>query len=256
MINNRKASMALAGLMIVVPVLSVWAQDSAEDNSETPPGWIVGLAYIAAPDPYVGSVDDASTVVPLIGYIGERLTWIGPSLQYTLLDVSALQLGIEASYRFEGFDDDNMLNRELERRSGSLDIGLTADYGPFSLEVATDASDTHNGAEATFGASLDYAFSDRLSLSPALSVTYKNANLANYYYGVSQREATTARPAYTPGSAVNVTAGVELNYAFSPRVLITLGVDVEQLDRTLRDSPLINSNRQVSAFAGVLVDLF
>ena len=89
-----------------------------------------------------------------------------------------------------------------------------------------------------------------------MSATYKNAKLTNYYYGVNATEATANRPAYAPGSALNFAAGVELNYTLSQRSLITIGLDLEHLDNSLRASPLINSNRQWSAFAGVLFDVF
>ncbi len=256
MFMKRNALSAVCGLCIGISGLSACADDSSDDGGNSPPGWIVGLAYISAPDPYVGSVEDASTVVPLVGYIGERLTWIGPSIEYRLLEVSALQLGIEARYRFEGFSDDNMLSGELDRRDGSFDVGFTLDYGPFALDVVTDASGTHNGSEARLGAGLEFDLSDRLSVAPSVSATYKNAKLTNYYYGVNATEATANRPAYAPGSALNFAAGVELNYTLSQRSLITIGLDLEHLDNSLRASPLINSNRQWSAFAGVLFDVF
>lgn len=256
MFTKRNALVAICGLCSGINGLNACAKDPAGNDRNEPPGWIVGLAYISAPDPYVGSVDDASTVVPLVGYIGERLTWIGPTIEYTLLEVSALQLGIEARYRFEGFGDDNMLSGELERRKGSFDVGFALDYGPFALDVVTDTSGTHNGSEARLGVAMEYELSDRLNVAPSVSVTYKNAKLTNYYYGVSNAEASADRSAYSPGSALNYAAGMELNYTLNHRALITAGVNLEHLDNSLRASPLINSSQQWSAFAGVLFDVF
>lgn len=249
---------SVIGPMLSAPVLGQNSITEPESGDETQaaPGWIAGIAYLSAPDPYVGAVDDASTLVPLIGYVGERLTWIGPSIEYALVDSDDFKLSLSAGYRFEGFDSDSVLATELERRQGSLDMGFSADYGPFTLSASTDVSGTHNGSQATLGVSHGLKLTERLSVSSDLAGIYKNARLSNYYYGVSAAEATSARRAYTPGSAVNVRAGIELTYAINSRVLLNLGVDVERLDRSLRDSPIVNDGTQWSALMGVIFDIF
>ena len=61
----------------------------AEPGPAEPPGWLVGAGYVVAPNPFGADVDAVSTPLPLLGYIGERRTWLGPYLRYEFVDAGS-----------------------------------------------------------------------------------------------------------------------------------------------------------------------
>lgn len=68
---------ALAITFTPLTVTHVAAQESVLATDYDISGWVVGFEYVAAPEPFVGDAESASRFVPVIGYVGERLTWLG-----------------------------------------------------------------------------------------------------------------------------------------------------------------------------------
>jgi outer membrane protein len=88
-------------------------------------------------------------------------------------------------------------------------------------------------------------------LEPRVGAVWLSTDSADYYYGVRPEEARPDRPAYEPGSTVNLTAGL---FAFAPvtrRWVFQGFVEAERLGGDLRDSPIVDQDLGWTAFSGL-----
>ncbi|MEM8982670.1 MAG: MipA/OmpV family protein [Pseudomonadota bacterium] len=232
-------------------------QEQNRSQAFQPPGWIVGAGYVAAPDPFVGDAGN-DTPFPLIGFIGERLTWLGPNVSYQLAGNETWSVTAAGGLNFLGFDADtnDPALAGLIERDNAIEAGLDLVYGPLSLDLRQDVSGTHDGFSARIGASQGWQISRRLSLEGSVFVDYLSEDLADYYYGVSPTEALSGRAAYGVNAATNVGVGAQFMYRINKRAFVISRIDFTRLDDTISDSPIASDTEQVSAFIGIAYELF
>jgi outer membrane protein len=80
---------------------------------------------------------------------------------------------------------------------------------------------------------------------------WQSDDMANYYYGVLPQEARPGRPAYAPGSAVNLTAGAFVFTPVSRRLLLQSFVRYERFDSNIEASPIVDRSGAVTGFAAL-----
>ena len=244
--------------ILLFPAMNASAQSDSELNINEYPGWIVGAGYVAAPDPFIGDADDASQFFPIIGYIGERLTWMGPYAEYKIFGDEMLSTSAVVDVDFSGFDSDSaepLLGGLTERKSAVL-VGFDVDYGPVSLSGRTDVSGRHNGSSFDLAFTQGMELSDKFSLEAGLSAEWQSRDIVDYYYGVTAIESTSTRPIYSPGNAINVGAGLELTYQLNGRSILFFGADAMRLDSEIARSPIVDDDYEFSAYAGFVYQLF
>jgi outer membrane protein len=127
--------------------------------------------------------------------------------------------------------------------------GWGAAYAEF-LHAATDAS---RGNELRLGYRYEWR-AGRLSLRPHAMLGIRDAKLNNYYYGVQPGEATAARPAYEPGSGVNLQLGLYGAYALSERWRLLAGVSATRWSQSVRASPVVADRIQTAFTVGLMYD--
>lgn len=248
----------LLGALLTVLAHKVAAQDNSSEHAGNYPGWIVGLGYVVAPDPFVGKAKDASQPFPIVGYLGERLTWLGPYVSYRIMDDDLFAVSAVAEVRFDGFDaesGDPLLLGLSERRS-AVETGLDVDFGPLSLSARTDISGRHKGSSVELGFTQTWELGHQFGLETGVSAEWQSDDIVNYYYGVSATETSTGRPEYTPGSATNFGADVQLSYRLGDRSTLFLGVDGRRLDKRITRSPIVDDDYEFSAYVGFVYQLF
>ena len=249
----------IAGALIVVAAAdSAVGQTLDQSAEEQAPGWIAGLAYAVAPDPFVGDADTLSTPFPIIGYLGERFTWLGPSISYDFVADDNWTIAAAGELNFLGFEEDSAepLLAGLTDRENAFEVGLDVAYEGIGLQVRQDISSTHDGMSANLGYATGWPVSERLALEVSLSVDYLSRDVADYYFGVSALEANTTRPQYSVGDAVNFNAGAQLIYRINRRTLFVGSIGITRLDDAITDSPIVADSTQYDAFIGVVYDLF
>ncbi len=231
---------------------------AAQSMDNEAPGWLVGIGYVHAADPYIGDAEDASTPVPLVGYIGEHLTWLGPYLSYEWIQTDQLSLRTSLELGFDGFDSDSddVLLAGLEKRKSALEAGIEVDYGPLSLGAKTDISNRHGGSSLSASIGNAWQLNKRLSLEASLSAQWLSRDIVDYYYGVSSAEALTSRPVYTPGQALNTGIDIQLSYQLGERSMVFIGADAMRLDKEITNSPIVEDDYESSAFVGFVYQLF
>lgn len=132
-----------------------------------------------------------------------------------------------------------------------LGIEMLSDgaWGSLQLTAYADASNTHDGYELA----VDYGYGwrrQRLYLEPSLGLSYKSADLNNYYWGVTSEETANVIPAYEAGAGINSHVRIMFGYQFTSRVGFSIVAEYEQLSSAAAGSPIVDEDAVVGWFAG------
>lgn len=225
-----------------------------------PPRWSAGLGMVLSDSPYAGE-GQRLRAFPLIGWEGERFYLRGPNLGVRLLEDESLQVGAALSVRLDGFDADDLGRRELaangvdrdllDDRSDGIDATLTLRWRGAPLELEAEAR--HDISGASEGSELRARLERPMQAgpwrwSPFLQLRWLSADLAGYYYGISQREALRGLPGYSPGSVLQPELGVALSRGFRSGWFVQGSVRYSRLPDDLADSPLLEDDAESSLF--------
>lgn len=215
--------------------------------------WGLGLGAVGQTSPYRGSNATPAQVIPALVYIGERLQWTGPRLRYTLLGQTDWRLALQADLRlgaYEESESDYLAGLGDRRTTLMLGLNLIRELPAgidLSLSASGDLLDRSGGQRASL--SFDRGFQwGNARLSPSVGLTWLSAELAGYEFGVPSDAATDWRPAYDPGSALNPELGLSVLYELTPGWQLVGRLTLESLDKSLRDSPLVEEQRLYKGF--------
>lgn len=197
---------------------------------------------------------DTFDLVPLYLYEGRYLYAHGTEFGAHLFRNDTFAVSALARYRFTRVEPgDDPLLAGLEEREQTLDGGIAAQvrggWGQLQAEWLTDLLGRHEGQEAN----LTYRYRwdlGELMLSPFVTYTWQDSNLANYYYGVSPEEAGPGLPAYLPGASQHFSYGLNAWYNLSDHVFLFGNAGFTTFDSAVQNSPLMEDRGQVEAFLG------
>ena len=214
-----------------------------------------GLRFGQSPYLAADSEDErALDLLPLYLYNGKYFFARGSSGGLHVLRNDALEINLYTRFRFQRLDpDSNEYYAGLEEREQTLDAGielaLRRKWGELRLDWVADTLDRHNGQETR----ISYRYridSGPIKISPFLSWTWQDANLTNYYFGVSEAEATPDRPAYLPGSSQWVSFGLTASWQLADNVTFFGNVAFAGTESKVFDSPLVEEDSMSTAFIG------
>lgn len=198
-------------------------------------------------------------LLPLLLYESKYVYLHGYRMGLKLYDTPEQLVDVFVSHRFEGFPYDK-LPASLEGMAGrdtGTDFGLSFErrgaWGAAFVELLHDVSGASSGSEARLG----YFYERRRGpwrLRPYATVSWRDATLNNYYYGVLPGEATATRSAYEPGSGVNLDFGVYADYHLTERWRLLGGLSLTQWSKGVADSPIVSGGTQLKALAGFAYD--
>ncbi len=144
---------------------------------------------------------------------------------------------------FKGMDD----------RKESIDLGLRliADTGVLSSAVFEITRDVYasKGVEASLkiGGITPHAQhwtgNREVSLAAVAGVRYKDKKVANYYYGVKDKEATSLRKAYKAKAATTPFVGLEALANLTKHISLTADLGISKTADSVRNSPLTDSKK-------------
>lgn len=184
---------------------------------------------------------------PLFISNGQAGSFIAGSDQWGL----ALAIGL-ADIEDKSRDDSKQLKGMHKLNTvivGTVQSFIDTDYGQFSAGLEQDISNQHKGYAANVG----YSYSLELGhwlIEPAISATWINEDISNYYYGVEKKEVTSNRAAYQPGSASYLNTEINLVYFFNRNHALALGISYSHLSNNISDSPIVNHSSTSSAMVG------
>lgn len=160
--------------------------------------------------------------------------------------------------RFEGFASDNVPQSAvgMAQREFGTDVGFGARLrlgeGSAFAEYLRDAESLSEGSELVLGYRFDRWWRGRLRLRPYAALSWRDAKLNDYYYGVRPEEASAERPAYRAGSGFDTELGLQAAYALGGGWQVLAELGVKRLSDAVRSSPIVDSGTVPSASLGLL----
>ena len=216
----------------------------------------VGAGVIGRGSPYVGSNATVSKAIPAITYNGERLQWLGPTVQYGFVGTGRWRIAGVASYRLGVYEeDDSTALAGLGDREDTLMAGLGLRYElpggvNMQLQYQHDVLDRIGGGTAT--ASLTKAYQAGWArLSPRVQANWLSADIVNYDFGVPVAAATPTRPAYRAGDSVSIAVGFGSFIELTESWRVVLNLSLEFLPDEIAASPIVGDDRVLEGFAAI-----
>jgi len=232
------------------------------DILNTPGSAGLGLAIRASTSPYLkgGTRYD---LLPLYLYEGERIFLRANRAGVKLFNDAGRSAGqrfdVFIEQRFEGFPAENLPDSlaGMASRDSGIDLGLAyrlrQSWGTLRAELVRDVGSASRGYEARLGYGYEWR-SGPWSLRPDVSVSWRDAKLNNYYYGVRANEAIAGRAAYAPGSGAQAQLGLYGSYDISERWRLLAGVSATLLSASVRNSPIVEKRVLPAVYIGAAYD--
>jgi outer membrane protein len=85
-----------------------------------------------------------------------------------------------------------------------------------------------------------------------VTLAWRDAKLNDYYYGVRPEEATADRPAYSPGSGLNLEIGALAAYRLTERWQVLAGAGVTRWSNGVSESPVVDNGTQFYWMLGLM----
>jgi outer membrane scaffolding protein for murein synthesis (MipA/OmpV family) len=244
-----------SAILLLLAAQSVIAQEVGQipiiDAPPQTPGLGGGVRVSASP--YVGQ-EAGYDLVPLYLYEGKFLFAHGTNFGAHLFRNDTFELNLLVRYRFAQLDPDGSDFLDgIEKRDQAWDGGISGvvrgKWGQLKLDWVTDLTNTHNGNEVDL--TYRYRFDiGNWMISPYATGMWLDADLTDYYFGVSPAEARPGRPAYVPGAAFNFEWGVNTWYQLTEHVFMFANVGFRGFDSSIQNSPLVAEDTVALAFAG------
>jgi outer membrane protein len=258
-------------LLLALDATLCLAEDNTEEVAES--RWRLGaaLGYGVRSNPLVQS-DDIPIIVDLdIAWFGERWFFDNGDLGLTVADSDAMTASLVARInsdrvffgntdtRFVAFDLAGTLlaeavEFEVPDRDYAVELGVEmltdGRWGALQLSAFHDVSGTHEGYELY--ANYSYGWRDqRLYIEPSFGVSYKSADLNNYYWGVTDDEAGVVVAPYEAGAGLNWHTRLMVGYQLSRHWRLSLAAEYERINDEAAASPIVEEHDVLGYFTGV-----
>jgi outer membrane protein len=228
----------------------------------TPGSAGLGMAAKATASPYAGG-GTRYDLMPLYLYEGERLFLRANRAGIKLFNQGRGQDGqridLFVEHRLEGYPSDRLPSSlaGMEKRDSGINLGLAyrqrQSWGTLRAELMRDVGSASRGIEARLGYGYEWR-SGPWSLRPDLSLSWRDAKLNDYYYGVRANEARSGRAAYAPGSGMQSQLGLYGSYDASQRWRLLAGVSATVLGTSVKNSPIVEKRILPALYIGAAYD--
>lgn len=239
--RKKRIAAACAAALITTPALS----DGA---------WTIGFGLGVDTEIYRDSDTEASGF-PFVAYDTARFRIGFDGLAYKAVNTQSFGLRLHLSPRgapdfpdtalFDGLDRDTAFEAGVSaRRAFAGDLYARA-------ALLHDVSSAHEGYEAQVDLGKTFP-AGPVIVDMSLGLRYRDDNLNAYLVGVSAAEATSARPAYAPGSTLTPVAQVSVTLPLSGKSTVVGTLSYEQLGDAYDDSPLTSDGSVASAGVAII----
>jgi outer membrane protein len=219
----------------------------------------LGVGAIVKENPY--DSDAARLIaIPMITYMGDRLSVTGPEISYLLTSRRAVALSARLRYSFDGFDiEDSDRLQGMHERDDTVMAGLRLRWlpaGKFRIGVGleTDMLGEHNGQTVEAEAGYRIRVKD-VEITPGVGLKWLSRKTADHLYGVRPTEATTDRRAYSPGDVASPSVQLGARYSITDATALFAAAEWTWFDDAIQKSPIVVRDGAFSLFAAVAYSL-
>jgi outer membrane protein len=212
-------------------------------------GLSAGLAVSDADPGYVGDHDQL-TAYPWFTYRNGHFFVYGLAPGYEVANGQNYILSVMAVPQIQRRSSSHSPQLSgLQYRPWSIDGGanlaIWGTAGGMYLGVFHDVLDRNNGASVRAAYFLPIRVG-KGEISPSIGVSWEDAKLASYYYGVNAAEARPGRPAYSPGSVVNPTAELKYERQIGKRWHFSAKASYVHFGGAISRSPIVDESSAMS----------
>jgi len=223
--------------------------EAPEGRNGPPTGFIYGAGVAYQQQIYKG-FDQRTIAIPLLGYVGKKFNVFGPFVNYTVMRNEDWNFDLNLSPRFNGYEeDDSEFFLGMQERKDSLDAGFTVKYNPnswsYQFKALADVLSKSSGSELEFNIAKKFKV-NALTIEPSVSFNRLDENMVDYYYGVTQDEATELRSFYEGSSTTNKSLNMSISHPI-PIGLIRLDINNTWFGSGIADSSLVDDDRALGA---------
>ncbi len=258
---------------IILAFLLLIATPTAMADSATESRWRLGAAigYGQRTNPLIQS-DDIPIVVDLdIAWFGDRWFFDNGDLGLTVADNDTITASLVARVnsdrvffgntdtRFVAVDLAGMplaeaVEFEVPDRDYAVELGVEmltdGSWGALQFSAFHDVSGTHEGFELF--ANYSYGWRrQRLYIEPSIGASYKSSNLNNYYWGVTDDEASVVVAPYEAEAGLNWHTRLMVGYQLSRHWGLSLVAEYERINDEAAASSIVKERDVLGYFAGV-----
>ena len=133
---------------------------------------------------------------------------------------------------------------------GGLELLAEGRWGFLQGTLFHDLGGVHDGAELSLRYGIGWRRA-RWYLEPMIGLSWKSADLNNYYWGLRGDEVPLGAMPYRAGDGVNASARLSVTRYLTPRWSLVAALEVERLNRSVRRSPVVADSAVLGGFAGV-----
>jgi outer membrane protein len=217
----------------------------------------LGFGTFWEKSPYKG-VGSEVDPVPIISYRNGPLQIEGTEFSYSLLHDDGFSFGLLGEIGIgDGFEEDDsdylegMDEPDMTTLHGGLFCTYETPYVDFEFKFLNELQNEHSGQQLEFSIGREWEFGD-FEIEPSVSVKYQSSDWTDYYYGVSRTESRPGRSYYEPGSALNISGELMIQYEVSPDISLIWMLECENLDSCIRRSPIIERDLIFEVFFGIM----
>lgn len=216
----------------------------------------LGIGAIISESKYEG-IDKETTVIPLIKYNTNDFYIRGIEFGYKQIDTDTFKLNYILAPRLENLDSsDSSYLTGMEDRDMTIETGVVLVYKPIpflslSTKAKVDILGVHKGYDIGFRVGTFLPLHKSFFIAPSYSKVYLNSNLANYYYGVKNSEATSTRSAYSIGDTTIDIYGINFIYKLTDTINTNFMISQTKLSQKMKDSPIIKDKDFNTLILGV-----
>jgi outer membrane protein len=226
--------------------VSASTPDDVEDNLS----WSLGIGFIASPRPYKGT-DAKYFPVPVLNVRYKRFFLQGIRGGFDFIQNEKVTANVYAQVRFRGLEpDDSPFLEGMTERKKSMDAGTEFIYKGrpvgFRIGAVSDILGRSNGQEVSFLAVSGVPLGKLGIVLVGFGPRWLSTDRVDYYYGVSEEEARTDRPAYQGQDTWNLDLNVTTILNVSQKMSLFFLFNREGLGTGIKDSPLVDQSAAYS----------
>ena len=261
----------LALLLFALDATLCLAEVESEEVTES--RWRLGtaLGYGVRSNPLVQS-DDIPIIVDFdIAWFGDRWFFDNGDLGLTVADNDTMTASLVARVnsdrvffgntdtRFVAVDLAGMplaeaVEFEVPDRDYAIELGVEmltdGSWGALQFSAFHDVSGTHEGFELY--ANYSYGWRrQRLYIEPSIGASYNSSDLNNYYWGVTDDEASVVVAPYEAEAGLNWHARLMVGYQLSRHWGLSLVAEYERINDEAAASPIVKEHEVLGYFAGM-----
>jgi len=159
-------------------------------------------------------------------------------------DDYAWGLSLTVQPRTYGYDASEIPGMETRETTfeGGLAFSAKIDHAYLETMLLTDMLDRYDSWISKTEIGYDFEIGN-FSLYPSVIVIYQSSDFLNYYYGVTEKEASrTSFNEYIVGDGVLVGAQTFIKYPFNDKLSALINMRVDKISNAATNSPLVHED--------------